>query len=133
MVQHGRLGRAGPARVVVHRDAVQQLGELRRGQALRALLDQPEPEVHVTEQPPFGSRGEGRPRPELECAPDVVDERRGEQQVTAEPRVQLRRLPGERRDTDRVLEQAARIGVMVVCRRRVRGEVTVSLRRAKGE
>ena len=55
--------------------------------------------------------------------PTVVDERRREQQLAAQPRMELRRLAAERRDADRVLEQAAGVGVVVVGRRRIRGEV----------
>ena len=51
---------------------------------------------------------------ELERAPDVVQQRGREQEVGAEPRVQLRRLAAERRDADRVLEQAARVAVVAV-------------------
>ena len=49
---------------------------------------------------------------------EVVEERRREQQVGAQPRMQLRRLAAQRRDADRVLEQAARVGVVPVLRRR---------------
>jgi hypothetical protein len=45
-----------------------------------------------------------------------VQERRGEQEVRAETRVQLARFAAERRDPDRVLEQPA--GIRVVCLRR---------------
>ena len=86
-----------------------------------ALVDQPEPELDVTEQPALvGRRVNAGPAAELEHAADVVDERRGEQQVGSQPRMQLRGLAAERRHADRVLEQPARVGVVVVRRRRVR-------------
>ena len=65
MVEHGCLGGAGRARVVVNGDAVHELRELGRRQPLGALLDQPDPEVHVSEQPPFLARGERRAAVEL--------------------------------------------------------------------
>ena len=41
-----------------------------------------------------------------------MEQRRREQQVGAQPRVQLRCLARQRRDANRVLEQAARVGVV---------------------
>ena len=41
-----------------------------------------------------------------------MQERRREDEIPAEPLVQLRRLADERRHADRVLEQAARVGVV---------------------
>ena len=70
------------------------------------------------------------PRAELERAADVVHERRREQQVAAQPRMQLGGLAAERRDADRVLEQAAGVGVVAVGRGRERGEVAVGEHRA---
>ena len=49
---------------------------------------------------------------ELARAADVVQQRGGEQQVGAQPRVELRRLAAERGDADRVLEQPAGVGVV---------------------
>jgi len=132
VVQDRRLGRARTARVVVHRDAMEELGELRAVQSLRTLLDQAEPEVHVSEKAPLGSRREGRPGAELERASDVVHERGGEQQVAAKPRMELRRLARERRDADRVLEQAAGVGVVILRCRRERCEVAVAKHRLDG-
>ena len=81
---------------------------------------------------PSGGRRERRARPELERAADVVHERGREQQVAAQPRVELRRLARERRDADRVLEQAARVGVVVLGRRGERCEVAVAEHRFDG-
>ena len=83
-----------------------------------ALLDQAQPEVDVAEQAALVGRRERRPAAELDRTPDVVDKRRREQQVGPEPRMELRRLAAERRDADRVLEQAAGVGVVVVGGRR---------------
>ena len=95
-------------------DAVEQLGPLRGGEALGALLDQPQPEVDVPEQPALVGRRERRPARELDRTPDIVDERRRQHELGAQARMELRRLAAERRDADRVLEQAAGVGVMVV-------------------
>ena len=69
----------------------------------------------MAEQPPLLGRRERRAAGELE--------RRGRRRAAAppraassaaQPRVELRRLAAERRDPDRVLEQPARVGVVVV-------------------
>src|SRR5581483_4822184 len=112
-------------RLVMHGDAVYELRELRRVEPFGAFLDQPEPEMNMSEQPSLRRHRERRPAPELERPPDVVYERRGEQQVRAQPRMELRRLACERRDADRVLEQAAGVGVMVIRRRRVRAQLAI--------
>ena len=91
---------------------MQQLGAHVRVERLGPLLDEPQAEMDVAEQPALLGRPEGRAAPELADASDVVQERRGEQQIGAEPRVELRRLARQRRDADGVLEQAARVGVM---------------------
>ena len=73
----------------------------------------------MPEQPSLVGRRERRPAAELDGAADVVDERSREHQVGAQPRMELRRLPAQRRDSDGVLEQAACIRVVVVGRRRM--------------
>jgi hypothetical protein len=55
-----------------------------------------------------------------------VEERRGQDEIGAKSRVQLRRLAAERRDADRVLEQPARVGV-VIERGRERAECAAGL------
>jgi hypothetical protein len=45
-----------------------------------------------------------------------VDQRRGDEQVRVQARVQLARLERERPDGDGVLEQATEVGVMAVAR-----------------
>ena len=73
--------------------------------------------MHVAEQAALLGRPEGRRTAQLAHAAQVVQERRGEQQVGAEARVELRGLAGEGRDADGVLEQAAGIRVMRLRRR----------------
>ena len=91
---------------------MQQLGAHLRVERLGPLLDEPQAEVDVAEQAALLGRPEGRAAAQLADAPDVVQQRRGEQQIGAQPRVELRGLARQRRDADRVLEQAARVGVM---------------------
>ena len=64
-----------------------------------------------------GRREDGRPA-ELARPADVVDEGRRDQQVGAQPGMDLRELAAEGRDADRVLEQPAGVGVVAVGRRR---------------
>ena len=71
--------------------------------------------MDMTEETAFVGLAEGGAGGELSDAAAVVQERRSEQEVRAETRVQLRRFPAQRRDADRVLEQPA--GVRVVCLR----------------
>jgi len=68
----------------------------------------------VSEQRALGRRAERRPAAELPHAPDVVEQRRREQEVAPQPRMQLRRLAAERGDADRVLEQTARVAVVAL-------------------
>ena len=72
--------------------------------------------MYVAEQTPLLRLAEARARSELGGASDVVEQRGGQQQVAAQPLVQLCRLAADRRDADRVLEQPA--GVRMV---RLRG------------
>jgi hypothetical protein len=121
------LSGAGRAGVVVGRDGMDELGAYTRVEPARVLLDQPHPEVDVAEQPALGGRREARRRAELDCAPCIVDERRGEQEVGAEPRMELRDLAADRRHADGVLQQPARVRVVRVGGRRIRPQ----LRRAQ--
>jgi hypothetical protein len=88
---------------------VQELRPLRGGEPFGTLLDQPQPEVHMPEQPSLVGEREPRAGAELECAADVVQDGGCEQQVGAQTRMQLCRLAAKRGDADRVLEQASRI------------------------
>src|ERR671922_2347597 len=83
--------------------------------------------MDVAEETAFFRLPEDGPTAELERPADVVQERRCEQQLGAEPRVELRRLAAERRHADGVLEKAARVRVVVL---EGRGEVA---QRAVGE
>ena len=114
MVEDSRLGgsRGGP--VVMARDGVQQLGENGRVQVASALLDHPQAEMDMAEQSSFVRRSERRARTELADPADVVQERSGKHDVVSQPRMELRRLPAERRDADRVLEEATRVAVVPV-------------------
>src|SRR5690242_21679966 len=96
----------------MHRDRVQQLGAYVRLERRRPGLDEPQTEVHVTKQPALLRLSEGRACGELRRAADVVQQRGRQQQVAAQPLVQLRGLAADRGDADGVLEQAA--GVRVV-------------------
>jgi len=93
---------------------VQELRPHRAVEARGPLLDEPKPEVDMTEQPTFFGLSKRRAPLELARPADVVEEGGCEQEVTAEPRVQLRRLATERRNADCVLEQAARVAVVPV-------------------
>ena len=68
----------------------------------------------MSEQPAFLRLSEGGPASCLPRTPDVVQERGGEQEVVPEARVELGGLAAERRDPDRVLEQAAGVAVVAV-------------------
>ena len=94
------------------------------------LLDQAHAEMHVAEQASLVGGRERRATAELARPADVVQQRGRQQQVGAQPRMQLRGLAAERRDADGVLEQPARVRVVVVGRRRVRAEVAVGEHRA---
>ena len=98
---------------------MQQLGANGRVEAARPFLDEAKPQMDVAEEPALFGRPEGGAAPELPDAADVVQECCREDEVGAEPRVELRRFPNERRHADRVLEQAARVGVVCVGRRQV--------------
>jgi uncharacterized protein (DUF1015 family) len=116
VVEDSCLGRAGRPDVVVAGDCVQQL------RWSVELLERPQSEVDMAEQASFlGRRKDGR-WAELAGAADVVDERGGEQQIRAQPRMDLAELAAERRDPDRVLEQAAGVRVVAVRRRRIRAQ-----------
>jgi uncharacterized protein (DUF1015 family) len=96
------------------RDRVQELGENGRIEVTSALLDHPQPEMDVAQQSALVRRSERRPRTELADPPDVVQERSGQHDVVTQSRMELRRLPAERRHADRVLEEATRVAVVPV-------------------
>ncbi len=112
MIQDGGFRGACGSTVVVARDRVQQLRQHGRVDRTCALLDQPQPEVDMTEQTALLRLPEGRATLQLAGAADVVQQRCTQQQVGAQPRVQLCGLAAERRHTDRVLEQPACVAVV---------------------
>ena len=114
MVQHGGLGRSRCGPVVMACDGVEELREDSRAEVAGALLDHSQAEVHVAEEPALLGRPERRATAELADAPDVVQERGGQQEVVTQPGMQLRGLAAERRDSDGVLEQAAGLAVVAV-------------------
>ena len=114
MVENGRLRCAGGRAVVVAGDHVEELGEDGRAEVPRALLDEPEPQVHVSEEAPLVRRAKRGAAAELSHPADVVQERGREQEVPAETRMELGRLAAERCHADRVLEEAAGIAVVTV-------------------
>src|SRR5439155_7139008 len=96
VVEDGRLRGAGGSGVVVARHRVHELRERFRLETGRALLDQPHTEVDVAEQTPLGGRLERRSRRELSRPADVVEERGGDEEVRAKPRVELAELAADR-------------------------------------
>ena len=76
------------------------------------VVDEAQAQMDVAEQAALVRLLERRPRHELGGASDVVKECGGEQQVGAEPRVQLGGLAADRGDADRVFEQSARVRVV---------------------
>src|SRR5256714_462314 len=78
--------------------------------------------MDMAEQAAFLGRTEDRCPPELDRPPDVVQERRREEQIDSQALVELGRLPTERRDSHRVLEQATGVSVMAFGRGRQRPE-----------
>ena len=92
--------------------AVQQRQPALLIEAARALGEHPLPDREVAEQtsllgqPDLGAIGE------LARAAEVVSQRSSQQQVGVQARMQLAELVRERRYRDRVLEQAAEVGVV---------------------
>ena len=100
-VERERLGRAEAAarrgvRPVVAEHAVQQRDAAVGGELGHARLEQLLAEHDVPEQPALVGQPDLGAVGELARLAEVVDDRRGDQQVGVEPRVQLARLGGER-------------------------------------
>ena len=81
VVEHRRLGRARRARVVVEATACRSSARTSAVERLGALLDQPQPEVDVAEQPPLVGRRERRRRGRARACGRHRGERGREQQV----------------------------------------------------
>jgi hypothetical protein len=116
--EHRRLGRAGRANVVVRGHGVQKLGEGRRLEPVRALFDHPEAEMDVTEESALLRGLEERAPVELAGPPDVVEDCRGDQEITAQPAMKLGSVPAERCHRHGVLQEPACVAVMAL---RLRG------------
>src|SRR2546423_15751 len=69
-------------------------------------------EGHVSDQASLCTQLDVSTELELACLADVVEDRRGEQQVRVEPRMKDAGLLGERGHRHGVLQQTAEIGVM---------------------
>ena len=91
---------------------MEDLGEDRRLQPARPLLDQAKAEVDVAQESPLGGGEEERPAVELARPTGVVQQRRREQEVGPQALVELRGFPAERGDAHGVLEQAAGPGMV---------------------
>ncbi len=117
MVEDGRLGGPCGRAVVMACNDVEEFRQHGGIEVLGALLDHAQAEVDVTEQAAFVGLPERRAARELSSSADVVEERRGEKEIGAQPRMELRRLATQCRDSDRVLEEASRVAVMSVASR----------------
>ena len=117
MVEDGGFGGTRRRPVVMARDRVEKLCRHGRIEVLRAFLDHPQAEVDMAEQAALVGLPERRAARELSSSADVVEERRGEEEIGAQTRMELRRLSTQRRDSHRVLEEASRIPVMPVSSR----------------
>ena len=106
-------------RPVVAEHAVQQREPALLVERARARSRQhPLADHQVAEQPALLGQPDLGAVGELARAAEVVDDRGGQQQVGVQARVQLAELVGERRHRDRVLEQAAEVGVVAATRAR---------------
>jgi hypothetical protein len=94
---------------------VQELSAGIRLKARATFLDHAQPEMNVPEQAPLVCLAEGRSWGELRDSSEIVEQGSRQQQVRAQPRMQLRRLAADRRHADRVLEQTACVRMMRVC------------------
>ena len=131
MVEDRSLRRPRRPRVVVGRDRVQELRANGDGERARVLLDEAQAEVDVPEKLPLRSGQVERPAIELERPPCVVKQGRGDEEVAPEAAMELRGFAAERRDGDRVLEEAACVAVMGIRRRGQRAEAVAEV--APGE
>jgi hypothetical protein len=116
MEENGRLGRAGGPEVMVRGHRVEQLGEDGPGHPARAILDQAQAEMDMAEEFAFVRGQEERAAVELAGPADVVQERRGDEQVAAQAWVELCDIATDRRHRDGVLQEAPGIGMVALGR-----------------
>jgi hypothetical protein len=116
VVEDGCLGRPRGSNIVVHGDCVEHLGQDVFGHAACPLLDQAQTQMDMAQKLSLVRGQKERTAVELTEATDVVQERGGHDQVAAQALVELGDVAADRRHRDRVLEEAARIGVMCVRR-----------------
>ena len=117
MIEHRGLGGARRAGVVMAGDRVQKLDGNSAVELGSAVLDQPQPEMHVSEETALVRLPERRSGGAFRCAADVMKERRREHEIAAKPRMELRGLATDGCDADRMLEQAACVDMMGLGRR----------------
>ena len=117
VVEDRRLRRSRRSPVVVRRDRVQELRAHFRLQLASSILDQAKAEMDMAEQASLLRLCEPGPSGQLDRSADVMQERCSEKKVSAQPRMELRRLAAERRHPDRVLQQPTRITVVAVSTR----------------
>src|SRR6266511_817470 len=91
---------------------MQELRAHARLERPRTLLDHAQAEMDMTEQATLVRLPEGGPGRELSGTTDVVQERGGKEKIGSKPRMELRRLTTDGRDSYGVLEQAPGIRVM---------------------
>ncbi len=120
MVEDGCLCSPRRPPVVVGCDGMEKLGADVLLERACPLLDHAEPQMDVAEEPALERRKEERRPVELDGPTRIVEERGRDEEVPAQPGVELRRLAAKRRDRDGVLEEAAGIPVVPVARRRKR-------------
>ena len=114
VIEDGRLGGADSLSVVVRRNCMQELGCNRALETCRSRFDQAQAKMDMPEEASLCGLAEGRAVPELDGAPDVVEERGCKKEIAAKTRMELRSLAAQGGDTHRVLEQPAGVAVVPV-------------------
>ena len=118
MVEDRCLGRSSRTRVVMDGDGVEELSKRAAVECVGTRLDQPDPELDVTEEAALVRGPEDRCTAELERPAGVVQERRRQQEIGAQAWMHLRCVPADGRDGDGVLEEPARVVVVDLRARR---------------
>ena len=107
-----RCPAAGVGSVVQHHAVLEREPALGIERGRGVVGDQAQPELDVAQQLPLAAAPDLRAVGELAGLAEVVDDRRAQQQVAVQARVQRAELERHRGDRDGVLEQAAEIGVV---------------------